>query len=151
VLINELLNEAITSAAGVHWEETYHDYWNWNTDTRTTALILNALTKLRPNSDLIPNVVRYLMVQRQADHWETTQETAWSIMALTNWMVASGELNPDYAYDISLNGETRLSGQATDATVRDTNVLFIDVADLLQGEANRLVFTRTGTDEGSMY
>lgn len=151
VLINELLNEAITSAAGVHWEESYSDYWNWNTDTRTTALILNMLTKLRPMSDLIPNVVRYLMIQRQADHWETTQETAWAIMALTNWMVTSGELNPDYAYDISLNGETRVSGQANDTTVRDTNVLFVDVADLVQGEANRLVFTRTGSNEGSMY
>lgn len=151
VLLNELLNSAITSAAGVHWQESYYDYWNWNTDTRTTALVLNALTKLRPNSDIIPNVVRYLMIQRQADHWETTQETAWSIMALTNWMVVSGELNPDYAYDISLNGETRLSGQATDATVRDSNVLFVDVAELLQGEANRLVFTRTGSNEGNLY
>ncbi|GAB5490849.1 MAG: hypothetical protein Phog2KO_10640 [Phototrophicaceae bacterium] len=151
LLLNDLLNVAITGATGIHWQENYNDYWNWNTDTRTTALVLNTLTKIRPNSDLIPNVVRYLMVQRRADQWETTQETAWAVMALTNWMIASGELNPDYAYDISLNGETRVSGQATDSTVRDSNVLFVDVADLLQGEANRLVFTRTGSNEGNLY
>lgn len=151
VLLNELLNEASISAAGMHWEEDYYDYWNWNTNTRTTALVLNAFVLHRPESDIIPNIVRYLMIQRQADHWETTQETAWSVMALTNWMVASGELNPDYVYDVSLNGETRLSGTATSATARDSNVLFVDVADLIQGEANRLVFTRTGSNEGNLY
>ncbi|MGB7341659.1 MAG: Ig-like domain-containing protein [Phototrophicaceae bacterium] len=150
-LLNELVNASVVSAAGIHWEEDYNDYWNWNTDTRTTALVLNAFVRLNPESDLIPNIVRYLMIQRRADHWETSQETAWSVMALTNWMVASGELNPDYAYDVSLNGETRLSGQANPATVNDTNVLFIDVADLIQGTANRLVLTRTGSNDGNLY
>lgn len=151
VLLNELLNDASISAAGMHWEEDYNDYWNWNTDTRTTAMVLNAFILHRPESDIIPNIVRYLMIQRRADHWETTQETAWSVMALTNWMVASGELNPDYAYDVSLNGETRLSGIATSATARDSNTLFVDVADLIQGEANRIVLTRTGSNDGNLY
>ena len=26
-------------------------------------------------------------------------------MALTDWMVVSGELHPDYTFDVSLNGE----------------------------------------------
>lgn len=151
VLLNDIASRAVTSAAGIHWDEDFIDYWNWNTDTRTTAIILRTFVRLRPNSDLIPNIVRYLMVERRADYWETYQETAWSLMALTDWMVASGELNPDYAYDVSLNGETRLDGTATNATARDTNVLFVDVAELLQGEANRLVFTRTGSNDGNLY
>lgn len=151
VLLNELVNAASVSAAGIHWGESYNDYWNWNTDTRTTALALNAFVRLRPESDLIPNIVRYLMIQRRGDHWETSQETAWSVMALTNWMVVSGELTPDYTYDVSLNGESRISGQATPATINDTNVLFVDVADLLQRQANRIVLTRTGSNEGNLY
>ena len=68
----------IVSATGAHWEETYDDYWNWNTDTRTTALGLMAMVQIDPTNQLIPNVVRWLMVARNADSWETTQETAWA-------------------------------------------------------------------------
>ena len=150
-LLNELLNEASISAAGMHWEESYYDYWNWSTDTRTTALILNAFTTIRPESDVIPNIVRYLMVQRRADHWESHQETAWVVMALSNFMSTSGELEPDYEYDVSLNGDSRISGIASDATVRNSEFVFIDIDELEQGEANRLVFTRTGSNDGNLY
>lgn len=45
------------------------------------------------------------MVAREGDHWATTQETAWSVMALTDWMVATGELQANYEYSVALNGE----------------------------------------------
>ncbi len=151
VLLSDISNAAITSAAGIHWEEDFRDFRNWNTDTRTTALVLSALIKLRPNSDLIPNVVRYLMVQRTADAWETTQETAWSVMALTDWMLVSRELTPDYSYNVTFNDDTILEGDATPETVRDRAMLQIDVSEMLQDEANNLVFTRTGSNEGVMY
>lgn len=151
VLLNELLNEASISAAGMHWEENYYDYWNWSTDTRTTALVLNAFTLLRPESDVIPNIVRYLMIQRRADSWESPHETAWVVMALSNYMSASGELEPDYAYDVSLNGDSQISGTANDTTVRNSEFIFVDVEELEQGTANRLVFTRTGSNDGNLY
>jgi uncharacterized protein YfaS (alpha-2-macroglobulin family) len=150
VLMSDMLNTAIVSATGTHWDESYYDYWNWNTDTRTTAIVLDALIKLRPNSDLIPNVVRYLMVQRTADHWETTQETAWALMSLTDWMVASGELYPNYDYSVSFNGDLLTEGTATSATVRDTETLVVQVADMLKDEANMLVLGRTSGD-GVLY
>src|SRR5690606_23049596 len=99
--------------------------------------------KLRPESDLIPGAVRYLIVQRRADAWETTQETAWAVMALTDWMIASGELKPEYAYTVTLNGEELTSGNALPNTVQDVDTLSIDVLDLLSDEANQLVFQRT--------
>ncbi|MEM9954422.1 MAG: Ig-like domain-containing protein [Chloroflexota bacterium] len=151
VLLNELLNSVSISAAGAHWQEPYIDYWNWNTDTRTTTMALNAFILWRPESDLIPNIVRYLMIQRRVDRWESTQETTWAVMSLTNWMIASGELNPDYAYTVALNGEERISGQATEGTARNSEMLFVEVADLLQGEANRLEFIRTGSNDGNLY
>ena len=104
VLVSDLVNGAVVSATGMHWEEAEADIWNWNTDTRTTAIALDALIKLRPQSDLLPNVVRWLMIARKADVWETTQETAWAVMSLTDWMVTTGELNPNYSYTASLNG-----------------------------------------------
>lgn len=149
-LLSDLFNAAITSANGTHWEEDENDYWNWNTNTRTTAIALDAFIKLRPESELIPNIVRWLMIARSGDGWETTQETAWSVMALTDWMVVTGELNPSYSYAAALNGETLHEGNATPENVRDAVKLRVDVAELLKDQANALVISR-GEGEGVLY
>ncbi|MCP4594052.1 MAG: alpha-2-macroglobulin, partial [bacterium] len=83
-ILSDLQNAAILSATGAHWEEANYDWWAMNTDTRSTAVILAALARLDPDNALIPNVVRWLMVARRDGIWETTQETAWSIIALTD-------------------------------------------------------------------
>ncbi len=143
ILLSDINNSAILSATGAHWEEKEPDYWNWNTDTRTTAIVLDALVKLNPDNNLNPNVVRWLMVARTADAWETTQETAWAVMALTDWMVTTGELKPDYSYSASLNGKKLTEGKATTDNVRDSVQLTVDVKDMLAQEANNLVIGRT--------
>jgi alpha-2-macroglobulin len=149
-LMSDLVNAAVLSATGAHWQETERDYWNWNTDTRTTAIVLSALVKLAPQNNLLPNVVRWLMVARTGDAWETTQETAWAVMSLTDWMVTSGELKPDYTYTAALNGDKLTEGVATSETVRDSVELTVAVRDLLAQQANELVIGRT-EGEGVLY
>ncbi|HEX9370564.1 MAG TPA: alpha-2-macroglobulin family protein, partial [Roseiflexaceae bacterium] len=85
-LLADLNSAAILSATGAHWEESERDWWSMNTNTRTTAIVLDALVKLDPKNQLNPNVVRWLMVARKDGAWETTQESAWSLIALTDWM-----------------------------------------------------------------
>lgn len=149
-LISDVMNVAILSANGAHWEESARDYRNWNTDTRTTAMVLGMLTELRPDNELIPNIVRYLMVMRRADAWSTTQETAWSLMALTDWMVISQELEGSYDYTVTFNGDERLNESITPRNVTTNNIIYIDVAEMLRGELNRIVIDRTdGT--GNLY
>ncbi|MGB1287369.1 MAG: alpha-2-macroglobulin family protein, partial [Aggregatilineales bacterium] len=149
-LVNDLVNAASISATGARWQETERDFWNWNTDIRTTAIVTGVLTRIMPESDLLPNAVRYLMAQRTADAWETTQETAWSVMALTDWMRVSGELNPTYSYSLNLNDREQLAGFASPATVLDTETVIVDIVDLLRDEANLLTFER-GAGEGNLY
>ncbi len=151
-LVNDLNNALVVSATGAHWEESYADRWNWSTNTRTTALGLLALTQIDPQNQLIPNVVRWLMVARQGDHWETTQETAWAVMALSEWMVLTNELHPNYTFAATLNGEPLplTDDSATEQNVREREELVIAVADLLRDQANRLTFSRT-EGEGNLY
>jgi uncharacterized protein YfaS (alpha-2-macroglobulin family) len=149
-LLANLVSNAVLSANGAHWNEAQDDYWNWNTDTRTTAIVLDALIQLTPQSELIPNVVRWLMIARTADAWETTQETAWAVMALTDWMLTTNELNADYGYSATLNGGELATGAATPDTVRETQRLVVSVADLLSDEANRVVIGR-GAGSGVLY
>ncbi|HET9915159.1 MAG TPA: hypothetical protein VFQ13_24925, partial [Anaerolineales bacterium] len=126
------------------------DTWNWNTDTRTTAIVLNAFAQINPDSPVTANAVRWLMAHRNSGHWSTTQETAWSLIALTQWMRAAHEYNTSYAFAIGLNGEMLEQGQATKTNLTETVKLQVELEDLLKETANYLVFTRSdGT--GNLY
>jgi len=149
-LLSDVENAAILSATGAHWEEKNYDFWAMNTDTRSTAVILEALARLDPQNPLIPNVVRWLMVARREGIWETTQETAWALIALTDWMVLTGELNGRYDYGVTLNGTLLSSGNVTPETVGGPIRLTVDVAQLLKGVGNRLTIDR-GPGEGRLY
>jgi len=148
-LLSDLNNAAILSATGAHWEETAFDWWAMNTDTRSTAIILDALARLDKNNQLAPNVVRWLMVARQGGYWETTQETAWALIALTDWMKATGELQGNYDYAVFLNDKDRASGKVSQDNLRESVKLSVAVADLLK-ESNRLTIAR-GDGQGRLY
>lgn len=121
-----------------------------NTDTRSTAIILDALARLDPDNALIPNVVRWLMVARQEGIWETTQETAWALIALTDWMVETGELQADYDYSVLLNDEQKIAGEATPANVQESVKLQVAVADLAADASNLLTVARADGN-GRLY
>jgi uncharacterized protein YfaS (alpha-2-macroglobulin family) len=144
-LVSDFVNASILSATGAYWEEGWRDYWNWNTDTRTTAIILATLIQIDPDNALNVNAVRWLMTHRTNGFWRTTQETAWTLMTLTRWMVATGELQADYDYAVGLNGERLGDGSATTENLRETHQLRVDVTELFADEVNRLVVAR---DEG---
>jgi len=150
-LLDTIKKAAKYSLTGRYWTDTFADAWNWTTDTRTTAIILKALSEIEPTSDLLPDIVRWLMTARKFDRWETTQETAWSVMALTAWMKQSGDLRPDYTFNIKVNDQSKASGEkATADNVRDSYELRLKVAELMSGKTNRLTVQRTPGD-GTLY
>ena len=144
-LLSDFNNAAITSASGTHWEEQEIDRYNWNTDIRTTAIILSTVSLIDPQNPLNANAVRWLMSNRTDGHWNGTQETAWTLMALTNWMEASGEMNADYRYGVALNNNQLGGGVADETTLRQSQEFQVDIAEMLKDEANRLAISR---DEG---
>jgi len=149
-IVSDLVGAAAISAAGAHWDEDETDWRNWNTNTRSTAILLSTLIRVDPKNALLPNVVRWLMTARTDGRWKSTQETAWTLMALTDWLSASGELQADYTYAAALNGKDLGGGKAQAGGLKESKTLTVAVADLLQGEANRLVIARTG-GPGRLY
>ena len=149
-LVSDLVDQTSLSASGAHWQEASRDYWNWSTDTRTTAIVLDTLLQIDPENPLLVNAVRWLMKTRVNGRWSSTQETAWSLMALTGWMSKSGELQGAYSYAVGLNGSQLGEGQAAQQTIEQVQTLHVAVADLLTGETNRLVFARTD-GPGKLY
>jgi len=149
-LLSEINSAAAKSAAGAWWGESATDYWNWNTDTRTTAIVLDALIAVDPQNALIADGIRWLMKHRDGPHWYSTQETAWSLMALTHWLALSGEFETNYAYAIGLNGTLLEKHQANADNLRQTTTLRLDAEKLLADTVNTLVITR-GDGPGALY
>jgi alpha-2-macroglobulin len=149
-LRDELLNAVIVSANGAHWEEETNDWYNWNSNTRTTAMVLRVLLQADPDNPLLPNAVRWLMVAREADAWETTQETAWSLLALTDWMTVTGETEPNFAYTVEINGEEAAAATLTPADAANSVVVTRDVSELNADGPNPVEFSRT-EGSGALY
>jgi len=144
-LMSDFINAAILSASGVHWEEDWRDDWNWNTDTRTTAIVLAAMLQIDPANQLNANAVRWLMTNRTSGHWKTTQETAWSLMTLTQWIDLTGELQADYDWAVGLNGVRLGDGSATKENLTVVHEIQTDLTEIFMDEVNRLTIAR---DEG---
>ncbi|MGE5224874.1 MAG: alpha-2-macroglobulin family protein, partial [Omnitrophica WOR_2 bacterium] len=149
-LASDLISHAGLSATGAHWNEEQRDFWNWNTDTRSTAIILDALIKIDPKNPINENAVRWLMSNRTDGRWESTQETAWSLMALTDWMVSSGELKADYMYQVALNGQSLGGEKVGPDNLRTTQKLAVDITQLMVDQANRLTIARS-EGPGNLY
>ncbi|MBN1246672.1 MAG: alpha-2-macroglobulin, partial [Anaerolineae bacterium] len=155
-LLSDLAGDAVRSATGTHWEEAEPDYWNMNTDVRTTAIVVWALARHIPDSESLPGAVRWLMDMRKEGYWESTHTTSWSLMALVAYMRATGELRGEYSYTVSLNGELLLSGDVDAETIDETRQVQVEIADLLIGQANRLIIERqpptdAQSGEGQLY
>jgi uncharacterized protein YfaS (alpha-2-macroglobulin family) len=148
-LLADLNSAAIISATGVHWQEAARDPYNWNTDTRTTAIILSAFARLTPEGDLLPNIVRWLTTARRADAWETPYETTWAIMGLTDFIGAQGGA-ADYDYRVMLNDAELMAGDAAEDQSSASNDARVPTADLRLDAVNRLLIER-GAGMGTLY
>lgn len=154
-LLDDLFASAELTATGAFWAETDVDYRTLNTNLRSTAIILATFSKLAPDDPMLPGVVRWLMDAREVGRWPSTQENAWSLIALTEWMKASGELEADYGWLVDFDGETlgegRFDSSNLNTQVRlETEILADDVADAIQAEAQRLLIERDNTT-GQLY
>jgi len=147
-LLDDLRADAEITASGAHWESTVSEHWV--TPTRATAVALDALARLAPNDPLLPQGARWLMATRHRNRWETTQETAWAVIALTDYMVATGELAATFEWGLALNAEPLDQGRVSSAN-RDVPIKQIIAAeDLLRHWPNALEISR-GDGSGTLY
>ena len=86
-----------------------YDEKSMASSVRSTALALDALVKIDPQNELIPDVARYLMSKRRAYGWGSTNETAFTILALTDHLLQLKETGEDANYSVQLNNQ-ELSG-----------------------------------------
>ncbi len=150
-LRSDLETAAARSASGVSWQDQVVDRWNLGSSVRTTAQILQALLTVDPESPLVANGVRWLLASRGRDGaWASTHESAWTMLALTQWLEVQGGLQANFEYQVSLNGRTLTQGQAEPGALLTSVTLNEPIEDLLPDQPNQLAFQR-GTGPGSLF
>ncbi|MBX7213447.1 MAG: Ig-like domain-containing protein [Thermoflexales bacterium] len=151
VLLADLTRDAQLSATGAHWEERTPDLWGFNSDTRSTALALSALSRLDARNALGALAARWLMAARDGEGaWKSSYENTWVMMALIDYAAASGELRANFDYSVLLNGRKLGDGVATAQTLAQTRVFTTPVAALLRDTPNTLTLQRSAGD-GKLY
>lgn len=115
-IVDSLADTAVNENGTVYWEGNMSDgYYHSKTmasDIRSTALALSAFTQIRPGHELEPGMVRWLMSQRRAQGWGSTNETSFAILGLTDHLLATAfsEASATTNYTIFLNGEAITQG-----------------------------------------
>lgn len=89
------------------------------------------------------------MMQRQGTSWRNTQETAWIIYAMVDYLKTSNELNPDYSVNVFVNGKQYFTKQMTrDDVFKKDELVKIDGSALQQGN-NEIKIEKSGN--GKVY
>lgn len=104
-LISEILSHIkVNERKAFFNEKSSMDYgWLMHTDSRTNAIVLQALIRIAPDSVFIPKIVRYLLSIRENGHWDTTQSTALSIFSMVEFLKSTWELDADMNIAINVD------------------------------------------------
>jgi len=154
VLMGEILNYAKESAKGLHFEEASSSTYAtlWQSDTRTTGAVLQALTNITPDHPFVSKMSRYLTGVRQGDgKWRSTQEAAFSLMALTEVLRTKEKDTPNFNATVAM-GTTPVIEQKFEGRSLNTPVKNLTMAELLKlgtGQPQNLTFKKEGA--GVLY
>ncbi len=80
-------------------------YWHWSdSGVEATAAALRALLAIDPTNALVEPVANWLVKNRRGAQWNNTRDTAMAVLALNDYLHASGELKTGTAFKILVNG-----------------------------------------------
>lgn len=104
-IFNRLMNNINVDDKFAYWGGVQFHY-RWQEDkVQSTAFALKYLLSVDAKSPLIPKIVSWLLRQQKGYSWNSTQQTASVLFALTDYLKITQELQPDYTVSVLLNDE----------------------------------------------
>lgn len=144
-IADELEAAAIREGIGVHWAPEGRATYSWlNNDVEVTSQVMRLMMAVKPDSETIDGAVRWLMAMRRGKSWRSTKDTASAVIALTEYLERSDELEPNYTANVSVRGEQvgRVQMSADDIFA-DPETITVDAATLAAGD-NALAIDKDG-------
>ncbi len=148
-LAAELEKEAQVSETAAFWGgKSWH--YSWEDDQiQTTAQVVRALAQVSPQSGVIEKAIRWLILRRQGNAWNSTQDTAMIIYSLLEYMKASKELEPDYTLAVTVNGKEVLKKKVGKKDIANKIPTVVVKGDDLKLGANSVTIAKSG--KGKLY
>jgi uncharacterized protein YfaS (alpha-2-macroglobulin family) len=146
-----LNNRATETAGAAHFADSYSDgdYVLLHSNRRADGVILEALIKDQPQSDLIPKIVRGLLGHRTAGRWENTQENVFILLALDRYFNTYEKVTPDFVARAWL-GETYAAEQQYRGRTTDSHLVNVPMRYLTEkGGTQNLTLSKEGA--GRLY
>jgi len=153
-VVRRLANAIRVEGDRAHVEELDDDalLWLWNSNVRSTALVLEGFVRRGDQPLHVPRLVRSLLGARQNGRWRNTQENATALESLVRYYQTFEAEPPDFSATVSLGtrtiGTARFQGRST-----VSQQVRLAMPDLLrrvaQGAEQELAISRAGT--GRVY
>ena len=149
-LRRRMMNAILPEAGGAHVEELSDPYllWFWNSNVRTTSIVLNSLVKANLNDAPVRQMVRWMMGARKDGRWGNTQENALAMEALVAYYRKYESAPPDFRAVVKLGTEDLVREEFKGRTTTSKTAALPMSKVLTQGPsgtARPLTFTREGT------
>lgn len=149
-LRRRMSNAILPEAGNAHVEELADPYllWFWNSNVRSTAIVLNSLVKANAREQSITPIVRWMMAARKGGRWGNTQENAYAMESLVNYYRKYETTVPDFSAVVKLGAEDvaqqQFKGRSTDSRSADLSMSQVLSKDT-PGAGLPLTFNRSGT------
>ena len=147
-------NTILPEAASSHVEELSDPYllWYWNSNVRSTAIVLNSFVKAGAADAPYRGLVTWLLKVREKGRWSNTQENALALESLVNYYRRFESVTPNFTAVAALGSSPLASlefrGRTTEARGTDLPMARV-LAAAPAGTEQPLTFTRTG--EGTLF
>lgn len=95
----------------VSWARDGLFWWWWQDGVEATAKTLEAYLAIDPQNRLVPMAMRWLVLNRRGNQWKSTKDTALTVLALTEYLKQTRELEAESQYKVFLNNQLIREGR----------------------------------------
>ncbi|MDH5506510.1 MAG: MG2 domain-containing protein [Anaerolineae bacterium] len=130
--------------------EGYYNRKFMSSEVRANALVLKALLTIQPGSEYQDGLAKWLMTKRNSFGWGTTNETAFTLLALSDYILVEKTGNEAIEFSVKVNG-TEISSHVLevgeDSWTLDLPVKMFEGGenqiDLVTSDGSKLYYTVT--------
>jgi uncharacterized protein YfaS (alpha-2-macroglobulin family) len=138
-----------TESGGIYWGGKIKRYEWKNDHIISTAMVIKALLaeplSVVENKEMTGQAVSWLLEQKRGGSWGNTQQNAFIVYALADYIKKNNELEPDYMLKVFVNDSIMAERHIVkDDIFRIEDRFIVPGAKLKQGE-NRIRFEKSGS------
>lgn len=117
-------------------------------ETKTTALVLDALIRVAPTHALVTKLARGLLDTRKGGRWRSTQENVWVLQAMRRYFDTYEKDTPSFTGKLWLGKDSYAEQEFLGRSTK-RGIARADWASFPAGSTNDIALTKSGT--GRMY